>query len=95
MRSSESGRRVTTSHAWGPLCLRASRVCTRRLTISMATGPFSASRTVTRVQAVGESDVRPSVTDGQGALGRRPRPEDSGRGASRWRIVVWQGTPST
>ena len=50
---------MTTSHSSGPVRLRSIRVCTRRLTISMATGPFSPSRTVKRVQAVGSSDCAP------------------------------------
>src|SRR4030095_15539710 len=95
IRASESGRRVTTNHSSGPVRLRSIRVCTRHLTISMATGPFSPSRTVNRLQAVGSNDVRHSVTDCQGDLGRRPRPEYAGNGASRSRIVVVQGTPST
>ena len=57
--SSESGRRVTTSHSSGPARLRSIRVCTRRLTISMATGPFSPSRTVNRVHAVGVERLAP------------------------------------
>src|SRR5215831_12730936 len=46
----------------------------RPLTISMATGPFSPSRTVKRLQALGPSDWRHAVTDCQGGFGRRPRP---------------------
>src|SRR5918999_433388 len=50
VRSSVRGRRVMTSHSAGPVRLRSIRVCTRRVTISMATGPFSPSRTVYRLQ---------------------------------------------
>ena len=35
---------MTTSHSSGPLRFRSSRVCTRRLTISISTGPCSPSR---------------------------------------------------
>src|SRR5690349_14599777 len=35
VRVSESGRRVTTSHSLDPVHLCSSRVCTRRVTISM------------------------------------------------------------
>ena len=94
-RAHARGRRVTTSHSSGPLRLRSIRVCTRRLTISMSTGPFSPSRTVTWVHTSAGSERRHAVTDGHGALGRRPRPAYAGNGASRSRLVVVQGTPHT
>ena len=74
IRSSARGRRVTTSHSAGPVRLRSSRVCTRHLTISMPTGPFSPSRTVKRVHPYTPSDWRHARTACHGALGRRPRP---------------------
>jgi hypothetical protein len=90
--ASTSGRRVTTSHSSGPVRLRSSRVCTRRVTISISTGPFSPSRTVNRVHLSGGSACRQVVTDW--AFGRRPHPRYAGYGASRSRIAVWQGTPN-
>src|SRR5882672_5309304 len=57
----------------------------------MATGPFSPSRPVTDVHASASRHWRHCVTDGHGALGRRPRPAYSGSGASRSRTVVVQG----
>src|SRR3989449_5004794 len=71
--------------------LRSRRVCTRRVAISISTGPFSPSRTVTWVHASGERNCRQSVTDCHGAFGRRPRPWYAGNGASRSRMVVVQG----
>src|SRR4030095_6613962 len=95
VRSSARGRRVTTNHSAGPVRLRSIRVCTRRLTISMATGPFSPCRTVKYVHASASRPCRHCVTDCHGDFGRRPRPCYAGNGASRSRIVVVQGTPST
>src|SRR5262249_19625739 len=89
------GRRVTTNHSSGPGRLRSIRVCTRRLTSSTATGPFSPSRTVTWVHASPGRPWRHAVTDCHGAFGRRPRPAYAGNGASRSRIAVVQGIPST
>jgi len=79
----------------GPVRLRSSRVCTRHVTISISTGPFSPSRTVNRLYACRLSAFRHSVTDCHGDFGRRPRPWYAGNGASRSQIVVVQGTPST
>src|SRR5713101_1870210 len=56
--SAARGQRVTTSHSSGPVRFRSRRVCTRRLTISMPTGPFSPSRTVNPVHPSEVSDCR-------------------------------------
>ncbi len=65
--SSMRGRRVPTNHACGPLRLRARRVCTRRLALSISTGPCSPSRTVNRVHPSGSRAWRQALTACQGA----------------------------
>src|SRR5712691_5502843 len=93
VRVSASGRRVTTSPSSGPVRLRSSRVCTRRVTSSISTGPFAPSRTVTWTHAAGSRAWPQTVTDCHGGFGGLPRPWDTGPGASRSRMVVVQGTP--
>ena len=84
---------MTTSHSCGPVRFRSRRVWTRRVTSSISTGPFSPSRTVTRVHLSGARAWRQALTKCQGAFGRRPRPWYAGNGASRSRMMVLQGKP--
>src|SRR5262245_37998557 len=92
---SARGHRVTTSHSSGPVRLRSSRVCTRRVTSSMPTGPFSPSRTVTWAHAAGASAWCQIVIDCYGGFGGLPRSWYTGFGASRSRMVVVQGISRT
>src|SRR4029453_12738513 len=68
VRSSTRGRRGTPSHSSGPVRLRSRRVWTRRVTISISTGPFSPSRTVKCVHPAEPSDCRQPPTDCHGTF---------------------------